>query len=60
MEDGKGRQARRLATIAVPVPSLGALTYCVPNHLALPVPGARALVPLGTLPTGSSFRPGPP
>ena len=48
MEDGKGRHSRRLATVAVPVPSLGALTYCVPDHLTPPVPGARVLVPLGT------------
>src|SRR5687767_980970 len=48
MEDGKGRHSRRLATVAVPVPSLGALTYCVPDQLAPPVAGARVLVPLGT------------
>lgn len=38
----------RLLTVAVPVPSIGALTYRVPEDLALPVPGARVLVPLGT------------
>ncbi|MEX1127230.1 MAG: primosomal protein N' [Vicinamibacterales bacterium] len=34
--------------MAVPVPSIGALTYRVPDNLAPPVPGARVLVPLGT------------
>src|SRR5688572_31878445 len=38
----------RLVTIAVPVPSIGALTYRVPENLTTPVPGARVLVPLGT------------
>jgi primosomal protein N' (replication factor Y) len=38
----------RLVTIAVPVPSIGALTYRVPDSLTPPVPGARVLVPLGT------------
>ena len=35
-------------TVAVPVPSIGALSYSVPESLTLPVPGARVLVPLGT------------
>ena len=38
----------RLITVAVPVPSLGALTYRLPDIFPTPVPGARALVPLGT------------
>ncbi len=38
----------RLVQVAVPVPSLDALTYCVPDTLADPVIGARVLVPLGT------------
>src|SRR5918993_972486 len=48
MVDGKDRSSRQLATVAVPVPSIGALTYRIPDHLPLPVPGARVLVPLGT------------
>ncbi|CAN5866480.1 primosomal protein N' [soil metagenome] len=39
---------QRLATVAVPVPSIGALSYRLPEHLGVPVPGARVLVPLGT------------
>jgi primosomal protein N' (replication factor Y) len=38
----------RLVTVAVPVPSIGALTYRIPEGLTPPVPGARVLVPLGT------------
>ncbi|MEX2661140.1 MAG: primosomal protein N' [Vicinamibacterales bacterium] len=37
-----------MVSVAVPVPSIGALTYRVPDNLAPPVPGARVLVPLGT------------
>ena len=37
----------RLVTVAVPVPSLGPLTYTVPEAVATPRPGARVLVPLG-------------
>lgn len=37
-----------LISVAVPVPSIGALTYRVPGDLGLPLPGARVLVPLGT------------
>ena len=48
MEDGKAPCSGRLATVAVPVPSIGALTYQVPDNLPIPVPGARVLVPLGT------------
>ncbi|HVJ27487.1 MAG TPA: hypothetical protein VM493_08075, partial [Vicinamibacterales bacterium] len=46
--DGKELSSRRVATVAVPVPSIGALTYRIPDNLPLPVPGARVLVPLGT------------
>ena len=38
----------RLTRVAVPVPSLEALTYRVPDTLPDPVAGARVLVPLGT------------
>ena len=48
MDEGRGSHSRRVATVAVPVPSLGALTYRIPDTLPLPVPGARVLVPLGT------------
>jgi len=37
----------RLVSVAVPVPALGLLTYRVPPELAIPVPGARVVVPLG-------------
>ena len=37
----------RLIAVAVPVPSLDALTYSVPDAFALPSIGARVLVPLG-------------
>ena len=37
----------RLVRVAVPVPGLDTLTYSVPDGLAMPVPGARVLVPLG-------------
>ncbi len=37
----------RLVRVAVPVPSLEALTYLVPDEFAEPVVGARVLVPLG-------------
>jgi primosomal protein N' (replication factor Y) (superfamily II helicase) len=37
----------RLIAVAVPVPTLAALTYAVPDELPLPVVGARVLVPLG-------------
>ncbi|HYE85786.1 MAG TPA: DEAD/DEAH box helicase family protein, partial [Vicinamibacterales bacterium] len=33
--------------MAVPVPALGLLTYRVPAELAMPVPGARVVVPVG-------------
>ncbi len=38
---------QRLVSVAVPVPALGLLTYRVPPGLAMPVPGARVVVPLG-------------
>jgi primosomal protein N' (replication factor Y) len=38
----------RLVSVAVPVPALDLLTYRVPEHIAVPVAGARVLVPLGT------------
>ena len=38
----------RFVSVAVPVPLLGALTYAVPDGLAIPAIGARVLVPLGT------------
>ena len=38
----------RLVSVAVPVPSLDALTYRVPEGLNVPSPGARVLVPVGT------------
>ena len=37
----------RLVSVAVPVPALGLLTYRVPPDHAMPVPGARVVVPLG-------------
>ena len=37
----------RLIAVAVPVPTLDALTYSVPDALPMPVVGARVLVPLG-------------
>jgi len=37
----------RLVSVAVPVPTLGLLTYRVPPNQAMPVPGARVVVPLG-------------
>jgi primosomal protein N' (replication factor Y) len=37
----------RLVSVAVPVPFLDALTYRVPDGLAMPLPGARVLVPVG-------------
>src|SRR3990170_57933 len=37
----------RLIAVAVPVPSLDALTYSVPDAFAVPSIGARVLVPLG-------------
>src|SRR5512147_1310097 len=37
----------RLVRVAVPVPTLEALTYSVPGDFADPVAGARVLVPLG-------------
>ena len=37
----------RLAHVAVPVPGLGPLTYCLPDGLADPLVGARVLAPLG-------------
>lgn len=38
----------RLIAVAVPVPTLDALSYSVPDTFALPPVGARVLVPLGT------------
>ena len=38
----------RVVSVAVPVPALDALTYRVPDHLAMPVAGARVLAPLGS------------
>ena len=37
----------RLVRVAVPVPTLDALTYRVPEEFSVPVIGARVLVPLG-------------
>ncbi len=37
-----------LAQVAVPVPSIGTLTYRVPPELERPAKGARVLVPLGS------------
>ncbi|HEX7020544.1 MAG TPA: primosomal protein N' [Gemmatimonadaceae bacterium] len=34
-------------SVAVPIPSLGLLTYRVPDEWGTPVPGARVLVPVG-------------
>jgi primosomal protein N' (replication factor Y) len=48
MVDGQDCHPPRLATVAVPVPSIGALTYRLPDTLDCPVAGARVLVPLGT------------
>ena len=38
----------RLASVAVPVPALGLLTYRIPPELDAPAIGSRVLVPLGT------------
>ena len=38
----------RLVSVAVPVPSLDALTYAVPEEAPMPAVGARVLVPVGT------------
>ncbi len=40
--------AERLVSVAVPVPALGLLTYRVPEQMAVPVAGARVVVPLGS------------
>ena len=37
----------RLVRVAVPVPSLDALTYAIPETMPQPPAGARVLVPLG-------------
>jgi primosomal protein N' (replication factor Y) len=37
-----------LVAVAVPVPFLGELTYCVPDGMTCPPVGARVRVPLGT------------
>jgi primosomal protein N' (replication factor Y) len=37
----------RLVSVAVPIPALDLLTYRVPDHCAVPVRGARVVVPLG-------------
>ena len=37
----------RLVSVAVPVPFLAALTYGVPDAVAVPAPGVRVRVPLG-------------
>ena len=37
----------RFVSVAVPVPFLDLLTYRVPDEMALPVRGARLVVPLG-------------
>jgi primosomal protein N' (replication factor Y) (superfamily II helicase) len=42
-----GEEKLRAISAAVPVPGLGALTYSVPDEMALPAVGARVLVPLG-------------
>jgi primosomal protein N' (replication factor Y) len=48
----------RLVHVALPVPSLGLLTYRVPDDLPQPVRGARVLVPLGSrLMTGCALGP---
>jgi primosomal protein N' (replication factor Y) len=38
----------RYVSVAVPVPFLDRLTYNVPDHLELPVVGARVRVPVGS------------
>jgi primosomal protein N' (replication factor Y) len=38
----------RYVSVAVPVPFLDRLTYSVPDHLELPVVGARVRVPIGS------------
>jgi primosomal protein N' (replication factor Y) (superfamily II helicase) len=45
-----GSDARRLISVAVPVPFLDLLTYAVPDSIEPPLPavGARVLVPLGS------------
>src|SRR5262245_29754198 len=42
-----GVSPMRLVQVAVPVPTLDALTYAVPDDRPDPPPGARVLVPLG-------------
>ena len=37
----------RYVSVAVPVPFLDRLTYNVPDHLELPLVGARVRVPIG-------------
>ena len=37
----------RLVSVAVPVPALDLLTYAVPDNHAMPLAGARVVVPLG-------------
>ncbi len=45
---GTSRTARTVwCLVAVPVPGLDLLTYRVPDGLAIPPPGVRAVVPLG-------------
>jgi primosomal protein N' (replication factor Y) len=39
---------RRLVHVAVPVPGLDLLTYCVPPDVSRPAVGARVVVPLGS------------
>jgi primosomal protein N' (replication factor Y) len=36
-----------MVSVAVPVPGLGPLTYCVPDTMVVPAVGARVLVPVG-------------
>jgi primosomal protein N' (replication factor Y) len=51
----------RLVRVAVPVPALDALTYCLPDDVDFPPVGARVLVPLGNrLRTGCVLGPAEP
>lgn len=49
----------RLVSVAVPVPLLGALTYRVPDDMAMPSPGVRVRVPLGSREVTGCVLPAP-
>ena len=41
--------SERLISVAVPIPTLGLLTYAVPLDQSMPAAGARVVVPVGPL-----------